>query len=607
MKAWFFAVGGCLMACCAAGNATAAFAGESSEYYLDPVVVLGQARQPDYFDCSLRQHTEIDALPQRPGMGPGEKLQAIPSVDVLRRGPAGVQSDIQIRGASFEQTDVVLDGVRINDPQTGHFNLDLPLLTEDIERIVVVSGPSPGMYGSAGEGGAIHVFSAPPRQPGVEAGVALGSYQYQAARGAATYQAGPVLSRTSLGQASSDGFRPNTDFDQQGISHTSRVPVAGGELNCSVHALDKEFGAAGFYSEFYPNQWEHTKTILTSAAWEPDAPAPNITPRVYVRRHEDRFLLDRQNPDFFENRHTNYVSGCRLDAEIPAGDAGYHIGNDLARESIDSTNMGDHQRLRDTLYTQYRSDCRPFMYSLGAAALLTEDFSDEFAPDCRIGYWLLDTVKWRAGYSRAVRFPTYTELCYHSPANNGNPALMPERSDTYEMGVDYLLSSLSWSLTGFQREGENMIDWSRPVDGTVYQAENLSHITTQGLETMLTWRPADDQGGGIAECFAGYTFLSRNEAPTGRISKYVFDYAQHSAVLGSSLHAPGQSIVSVIMRYRQPVDRGGDCVWHSRWSRKAGRVGLFAEIENIFDQAYEEVRGIPMPGRSFYAGCSLQM
>ena len=80
-------------------------------------------------------------------------------VDVLQRGPHGVQADITLRGGSFDQTAILLNGVNLTNPQTGHYSFDIPLNLSDIERIEIVQGPSSLIFGASAFSGGINIIT----------------------------------------------------------------------------------------------------------------------------------------------------------------------------------------------------------------------------------------------------------------------------------------------------------------------------------------------------------------------------------------------------------------------------------------------------------------
>ena len=109
-------------------------------------------------------------------------LQLDPSIDLRQRGADGVQADLSIRGASFGQFLVLLNGLRINDAQTGHHNMDIPLPFEAISRIEVLHGAGSTLYGADALGGAVNFITARPRAIEIRARIGFGNFGFNQQR-----------------------------------------------------------------------------------------------------------------------------------------------------------------------------------------------------------------------------------------------------------------------------------------------------------------------------------------------------------------------------------------------------------------------------------------
>ncbi|HMA87091.1 MAG TPA: TonB-dependent receptor plug domain-containing protein, partial [Desulfosalsimonadaceae bacterium] len=152
---------------------------QAAERYheLDPVVVTGShapARLSEYgVSVSVITREDIAVLPADNFT---DVLEHVNGVDVRQRGAGGVQTDIGIRGASFEQTLIMVDGVAISDPQTGHHNMNLPVTLSDIERIEVVKGPAARIYGPNAMGGVINIITRDVKENAIGGRAAYGEH-----------------------------------------------------------------------------------------------------------------------------------------------------------------------------------------------------------------------------------------------------------------------------------------------------------------------------------------------------------------------------------------------------------------------------------------------
>lgn len=576
---------------------------DTGGYYLDPVVVYPSLID-EYCSNSLRSISYIDSTQTTSSQSFSGVLGQLSGLDIAQRGAFDIQSDLQIRGASFEQTDVLINGVKVNDPQTGHFSLDVPFFIDDFEKVIIVSGPSAAVNAASRQGGSISFITKKPTAQEIKTSFVFGDNDYLSQMVSAAYPTGSMFSKTSAGITSSSGYRYNTDFRVLKVSHVSFLENSLGEMEFIFGFMDKEFGANGFYSEFYPEQKEFTKTLITSLGIKSELDDLYLNPQVYMRRHEDRFLLDRSNPRFYENLHTNRVLGVKLDVvhDLPLGKI--FSGVDIATEDIESSSLGNRDRQRNTLYGVYSQSRERWTFSMGGTGYFYDTFEDVFVPELSGGYKLSDKLKLRSSFSQSFRAPTFTELYYNSPANRGNAALEPEESNNYELGADYATLGFSSQVTVFRRKGKNLIDWVREKSQTVYDIRNVSRVTTDGVDIGLKIYPEVLRG--VKPCLKeisfGYSYVLRSKQESELVSKYVFDYLKHKATLGGEFLLPLSISSTVQTQYLQRKDAGGDFIVNTSFSKKIKSYSIFVNIDNLFNHSYSRKANIPMPGRWMFAG-----
>ena len=576
---------------------------DKAVYKLEPVVVRSSLLET-YARDPLKSVSRIYPSQSAEAQSFSGVLEQLSSVDLQRRGVFDIQPDLQIRAATFEQTDVLIDGIKVNDPQTGHFSMDVPLFISDVDKIVVVSGAASSLAGAGRQGGSVHFITKRPEGERLYLDSTFGEHTYFDQTISADYRINKLNLRTSLGQANSGGYRYNTDFDIVRVSQLCDYKGDSADAEFSFFFMDKEFGANGFYSEFYPDQKEHTKTALASLGIKTKDPEIFFNPKLYVRRHWDHYLLDKNNPAFYENYHTTYVKGGKLDCGCEIFQGTLFWGMDIARESIESSSLGDHSRSRNTFNLAFRSEIDELFFNLGTTAYFYDDFRKHAVPDLSAGYWLGDNLKLRSAYSRSFRAPTFTELYYRSPANNGNENLSVETADNYEIGADYTREYIASSLTVFMRKEKNLIDWVRDSSATVYQAENISRTTAKGLETNVKIYPEKIFAAlqCLQEVSFSYCYLDRDKKENNLISKYVFDYLKHKFVLGAKNSLPGDLKLDSSLLYLQKTNGSGDFIFNTALSRGFSGVEIFVRADNLFNHPYEEKSGIPMPGRWLFCG-----
>lgn len=155
------------------------FGGFSQDLYLHDPIIITASRLSSALTTGIRElivlsQKEIDILPVE---SITDLLNFLGGVDLQRRGRGVAQADFSMRGSTFEQVLILIDGVRINDPQTGHHNSDISLTLSDIQRVEILPGHSSSLYGSHGYGGMIHIITVKPDKNRFQCEFSGGSYQ----------------------------------------------------------------------------------------------------------------------------------------------------------------------------------------------------------------------------------------------------------------------------------------------------------------------------------------------------------------------------------------------------------------------------------------------
>lgn len=524
-------------------------------------------------------------------------LKLDPSIDLRQRGTNGMQADISLRGASFGQVLVLVNGRRMNDPQSGHHHMDLAVPLDAVERIEVLRGAGSTLYGADAAGGVLHLITSPAERGEIRLQAGLGNFGVNQQRVSMTGICGPLSQSVSVARDFSTGFMDGRDYRglvaHSSTSWSSKIGATGVDLGFS----DRPFGANQFYGNF--DSWERTKTWMGSIR-------QNLGERTEAsfgyRRHTDLFVLYRARPWVYTNHHVaeSWHASLRRKENLAEG-VSFFYGGEGFGDSIDSTNLGRHGRRRGAAYALL--DVRMlgrFSLSAGARAESHRGLS-EWNPSLALGYWAGSRLKLRASVTRAFRLPTFTDLYYRDPANRGDAGLKPEHAWSYEAGAEYRPDS-NWRLqsTIFRRLDSNIIDYVRSSPDSYWQAMNVQRLNFTGLESSAAWR-----GRGQTAAWS-YTAVKGSSAPLpGLQSKYAFNYAAHSGVFAWTASLPGRialrSRAGAVQRFNQ--DEYG--VWDLAATKTMGRVRPFVQFGNITSTRYEEIAGVPMPGRSFVAGLEL--
>jgi vitamin B12 transporter len=566
---------------------------------LDTLPVLGSRVGADLpvntREVRIWTRREIERVPARTV---ADVLAWTTGVELAARSPA--QADLSIRGAGFEQVLVLVDGVRVSDPQTGHFDLNLAVPLERVERIEILRGPASAAYGSDAVGGVVNVVT---RRDGHWSGrMEAGSFGTVSAalhggfglRGMGTLQ-------FAVEEARSDGHREGTDWESRLATVTLRAPLAGGGLVGQLGSGHRQFGADGFYAPF--PSFEDTRARTASLAWSP-APSASIRlePRMTWRSHDDDFILVRTDPDIYRNRHTSSQLGGELVARAVIGPrAAASAGLEAGRDELESNALGARSEGRTAGFAE-----AAFFLRGGSEATVGVRYDDHArwggftSPSVALSVPLGPRTRIRTSAGRAFRGPTWTERHYEDPEHRAREDLRPERSASAEVGGEVEAGTgVRVGVTVFRRSSRDLIDWARPAgEEAVWETTNVNRATFRGIEAEAHW--ALDERTTLT---AGSSHLSlRADAAPGLESKYAL------RPLGDQLHlAVGRGFgrdFHVALRGTR-ARRAGDPTHHLLDMRlEAPVLGgfLFLDGRNLTGSDHPDLTGHPVAGRAFYFG-----
>lgn len=527
---------------------------------------------------------------------PVDYLRLDPSVDIEARGPVGVQTDISIRGTTFEQSLILLNGLRINDPETGHLNMDIPVPLEAISRVEVLHGSGSTFYGSDAIGGAVNLITAQPQRTALATKIGFGSFGSTEQHLLGSYLGKGWSEQVAGSRDTSDGFMIDRNFHSNAVSSETWFKTPLGTTDLLVAASDRPYGANQFYGPY--ESWERTKGWFGSARQQLGA---RSEADFGYRRHSDLFVLEVYDPAYYENNHrdTNWQGALRRTDSF--GKNTYlSYGLDADGDSIHSSSLGKHARNRGAGYANLdlRSLGR-FSLSLGARQEIFSGGDAVFSPTAAAGYWLGHGLRLHAAMGHGFRLPTYLDLYYSDPTTIGNPALKPESAWSYEGGLDWNPGGrVAFDATGFRMLERNGIDYSKFSIKERYQAKNVANLDLTGLETGVRLRLPASQ-----EIDLGYTGIQAGQQPLpGLISEYAFNYASQNATFGWV----GQFTHAITARtqvgFIQRVGHTAYPMWDMAVARSNGHVRPYLRFSNLSNTGYEEVPGVPLPGRTVMGG-----
>jgi vitamin B12 transporter len=561
------------------------------------------------------------------------------NVDVRQRGNLGVQSDISIRGGSFDQVLILLNGININDPQTGHHSLNLPVSLDAIERIEILEGPASRIYGPNAFSGAINIITGTSDNPNIKARLSGGGNGYFESGLSGTIISGNVKNFVSLGHRSSDGYRKNTDFRITDAFYQGKLSTKVGILDWQAGHTSRSFGANSFYTPAYPDQFEQEKTTFASIKME-TGNSLHFTPSVYWRRNQDRFELFRYpelTPSWYKghNYHLTDVYGINLNTwfSSPLGKTAF--GADFRSENIWSTVLGkplekpipvpgedgidftkSDSRTNFSLFAEHSIYLHQFTVSAGILTNWNSQLGRvwNFYPGIDLSFTIINALKWYASINSSLRMPTFTDLYYSSPTSIGNSSLLPENAVAYESGFKFKLKGVDGHLTYFHRNGKNMIDWVKKPDDNIWYAQNITELNTDGLEFSASINPRIifDKKLFIKSVNLSWSWLTQDKQSGIYASKYVLDFLKQKINLGLSHEVVKNVGINWEITYQdrngtytkwegtkygQEVEYKPFVLVDSRlyWNKK--RTNIYLEVSNLLDKTYDDFGNIPQPGR----------
>ncbi|MCC5871505.1 MAG: TonB-dependent receptor [Gammaproteobacteria bacterium] len=536
-------------------------------------------------------------------------LQVVGGVDVRQRGGRGVQADVGIRGTAFEQTLVMIDGIRMSDPQTGHHAMNLPLPLEHIERIEVLKGPGSAAFGPGATGGAINLITRRPAATEAGLSVGAGEHGYRAVAGHLGLSGERSGHMVSASRRQADGHlsAEPTDFQLQNAYYSGHFDLGPHELRLGIGIDDREFGAYKFYVDRFPDQREETRTLTAQVSGDVTAGDWVLTPAVFWRQHEDWFRT--RIPEFggdFINEHETRVIGGRVGARRDWGVGVTALGLSLIDERIESTALGDHDRRERSVWMEHQLPVgERTRLSLSAAGVDFSDHDTVFLPGASVSFALRPDTTLFAAAARSARPPSYIERFLRGGAGNrGNPDLEPERSVQMEAGARWQDERQSLSAAVFQRRTDNLIDWSRPAPDVDFVSANFGGHRSRGAE--LEYRLRSDWNW-LGDVRMGYTLLrTRLDAGDDEVA-YALDHPRHHVTLTARFTWLPALEQSLQMRYVDRRGGGSAMLLASKLSWHWQDLTFSLEGSNLLDRDYIEAGFAPLPGRWLTAGVAWSM
>ena len=567
-------------------------------------------------------------------------FKLVTGVDVRQRGGFGIQTDISIDGGTFDQVTLLLNGIDIGNPQTGHLSADFPVSICDIERIEVLEGAASRVYGGQSFGGAINIVTRRDKGRMADLSAAGGSFGTVEGEGRLSITTGKVSNRISGSGGRTDGGTQNSSWRKGQLYYQGDYEDRNLHLDWQLGYSRKSYGANTFYSAAYPDQYERNQRIMTSVSAETKGRF-HFTPQVFWNRSYDNFELIHGST-FGENFHRSDVYGIRV-----GGHFGWVAGKTavsalIRHEGIFSTNLGRDMDPgqyfgiagEDAQYT--RSDSRTtvsfslehnvllehWTLSAGLMASRTSGIGHGFSfyPGVDVAWRPASCWKVLFSYNKGFRLPTFTELYYKSPTHEGNRSLKPEHNHSFSLAGQFAASGVSASARVFYHRGTQMIDW------VMYAPDDIYHTAAFGLDNVgvqvqgkASFPELMRHDTWVQSVSLGYTFIhqAKHDAEGVCKSNYAMEYLRHKFVARISHKVYSHLSMAWDVRWQERMGSymsAGQLVgyrpyWQLDAKMQWDRPGyqLYVQATNLTGHRYYDLAGVPQPGIWVMAGARVRL
>ena len=587
-----------------------------------------------------------DAIAAAPAQSVNDLLKYAVGVDVRQRGPIGAQTDISIRGGTSEHIAILLNGINICDPQTGHNAFDLPVDPAEIERIEIVEGPAGRICGTSSLLGAVNIVTRPAGESGGSVRAEGGSFGYADAGARFSLRSGRWRNQVSGGYARSDGYSRSKsgalNADYAGGRAFYQGSFSDEDLRVDWHAgvSAKGWGSNTFYSTLSDEQYEKTIKYYTAVRAEVKVGWFRFLPSVYWNRFQDRYEFYRGAPDRSPyNYHRTDVFGLNLNSWFDWALGRTAFGAEVRNEDIISTTLGEPlaqpkpvhgtdrryavglNRTNLSLFLEHNVTLGRLNVSAGFTAVKNtwSEMPFKIYPGIDASYALTANVKAYASFNMSLRMPSFTELYYSVDGHKADKHLRPEEMTAYEVGLKYVDDAVRATISAYRHQGRNMIDWIMDTslgDEAVWTSVNHAKINSTGVEAsvMLDFTRMLPHQRVLRSLDVAYAYIDQNQKrEAGVQSLYALEYLRHKVTAGLGLRLLPSLDLDLKYRYQSRVGSYSDTEGVARrykpyslvdvrlsWNKP--RYNVYVEANNLFDADYVDYGNVPQPGLWVIAG-----
>lgn len=535
-------------------------------------------------------------------------LNYISGIDMNQRGVNGVQADVSLDGANFEETLLLIDGIPMRDPQTGHHMMNLPISLQQIDHIEVIHGAAGRLYGSNALAGAINIVTrsleqAPKAYLELTSGIQAAQnnnvdpmYQYNQIQSAFVFGRDQFKQSISLQAQTSNGYRYNTDARQLQLSYRNQFTSAkNNSWKTQFSMLKNSFGANGFYAFPYDvDAGEHVNTYLGAIQGIINVKKWQLKPSIYSRYNEDHYVFIRSVPAIYENRHFTSSNGANLDMSRTNALGRIAVGAEARLETIHSNNLGVHQRYYTNAFLEQ-------FWQYAKYGTLTAGLNAQY--NAVLGWSFFPGIDWKqkvvakvyafASAGMGNRLPTFTELYYTDRANTSNDSLKAETARYFSIGFKQR-GQLSFEAYAFYRSIDQFVSYARMNATDKWTPNNIAQVNMKGINLNGSYQWCK-----YSSIQFAYTYLNPSFNTTDAAQyKYSYEHAKHRVVLALQQNLSSRFSQTISYRYVERFQANHYQVVDYRLNAQINpRVRAYCDITNVFNAQYYDRISIPMPSR----------
>ncbi|MBT7528806.1 MAG: TonB-dependent receptor [Flavobacteriaceae bacterium] len=596
---------------------------QEKQINLEEVTVVSSPRiELELFESSKTvQVVSKEEIINSPANNVAELLQQVAGIDIRRRGTSGMQADLYIRGGGFDQTLLLIDGIKVEDPQTGHHTMNMALPIEVIERIEIIKGSASRIYGQNAFTGAINIITSKVAEDMVSIKLEAGSYEQQNASVTISKKIQDQSVLFHYSNNSSEGHKYNTDYKNENYFLKNSFKMKGQLIDMISSFNERKFGANGFYaSPEAIDQYEETQASLLGFSTKIVKENLIIKPKLYWKRNQDMYVYLRHNPSVYRNLHISNKVGFEVNGSYKSEFGSTGFGLDVSSVKLSSNNLGNRNRTMVNLFLEQqvkfadeKIDLTPgvaFSYFSDVSTNMNYQsnfFRNFFAyPGLDIGYQLNNDIKLYSNIGYTYRVPTYTDLYYNSPTTIGNDNLNPEKALTQEFGVRFDKDGLNINIVVFNRDASDVIDYVKNIESAPWEAFNIREINTKGYEVDLSY---DFYLAAFLmhSINIGYTNIKDDLKQTDfSFSRYALNSLKNHITTSYSFEIKKNLNSSIVYKYAERSFGENYSVMDLKLNYTLKNYKISLTGNNLFDAIYSETNLVEMPGRNILVGLNVK-